>query len=301
MGGKLVKLSLRMHYQVMEMLGDMFDEMFDRSKLSNYRPISLLSIFSKIFEKLMYQRFYNFLERRESLFNLQFGFRSGHSTDHALVNLTENIRSSLDNNSFGCGIFIDFKKAFDTVSHDILLGKLEHYGIRGSSQTWFKSYLHDRKQFVSVNGHSSSICKISCGVPQGSVLGPLLFLIFMNDLPNSSKLLKFFLFADDTNIYFQADDHTRLIRTVNTELKKVKVWMDCNKRALNIEKTNFVLFHSSRKKATDPIPLKFGKENIKRAKYVKFLGVLVDEHLSWKYHIYELRKSYLEQLDSSLS
>ena len=165
-----------------------------------------------------------------------------------------------------------------------------YYGIRGSSQTWFKSYLHDRKQFVSVNGHSSTICKISCGVPQGSVLGPLLFLIYINDLPKSSKLLKFFLLTDDTNIYFQADDHTRLIRTVRKELKKVKVWMDCNKLALNIEKTNFVLFHSSRKKATDLIPLKLGKENIKRAKYVKFLGILVDEHLPWKYHICELRK-----------
>ena len=196
----------------------------------------------------MYQRLYNFLERYELLFNLQFGFRSGHSTDHALVSLTESIRSSLDNNRFGCGIFIDLQKAFDTVNHDILLSKLEeHYGIRGSAQTWFKSYLNDRKQFVSVNGHSSSLCKISCGVPQGSVLGPLLFLIYINDLPNSSKLLKFFLFADDTNIYFEADDHIGLTRRVNNELKKVKAWMDCNKLALNIEKTNYVLFHSPKK------------------------------------------------------
>ena len=192
----------------------------------------------------MYQRLYNFLERYELLVNLQFGFRSGHSTDHALVSLTESIRSSLDNNRFGCGIFIVRQKAFDTVNHDILLSKLEHYGIRGSAQTWFKSYLNDQKQFVSVNGHSSSICKISCGVPQGSVLGPLLFLIYSNDLPNSSKFLKFFLFADDTNIYFEADDHIGLLRKVNNELKTVKAWMDCNKLALNIEKTNYVFFHS---------------------------------------------------------
>ena len=106
----------------------------------------------------------------------------------------------------------------------------------------------------------------------------------------SSKLLKFFLFADDTNIYFEADDHIGLIRKVNNELKKVKAWMDCNKLALNIEKTNYVLFHSPKKKPTDLIPLKFGKKDITRAKHVKFLGVLVDEHLSWKYHICELRK-----------
>ena len=260
------------------------------TKTSNYRPISLLSIFSKIFEKVMYQRLYKFLEVGELLFDMQFGFRSGHSTDHALVSLTENIKASLDKNRFGCGIFIDLQKAFDTVNHDILLKKLEHYGIRGIALNWFESYLRNRKQFVSVNGHSSSTCDITCGVPQGSVLGPLLFLIYINDLPNSSKLLNFFLFADDTNIYFESDDPTRLSRTVNKELKKVKSWLDCNKLALNIEKTNFVLFHSPRKKLPNLVNLKFGKSSIKKTKYVKFLGVLVDEHLSWKYHINELYK-----------
>ena len=127
------------------------------TKESNYRPISLLSIF----EKLMYQRLYRFLEACELLFNLQFGFRSGHSTDHALVSLTENIKPSLDNNRFGCRVFIDLQKAFDTVNHDILISKEEHYGIRGISLHWFKSYLNDSKQFVSVNGHSSSICNIA--------------------------------------------------------------------------------------------------------------------------------------------
>ena len=162
------------------------------STKSNYRQISLLSIFSKIFEKLMHKRLHKFLEVSESLFNLQFGFHSGHSTDHALVSLIDNIKSSLDNNRFGCGIFIDLQKAFDTVNHDIFLSKLEHYGIRGSSLTWFKSYLNDRKQFVSVNGYSSSICNITCGIIQGSVLGSLLFLIYINDLPETSKLLNFF-------------------------------------------------------------------------------------------------------------
>ena len=260
------------------------------TKTSNYRPIPLLSIFSKTFEKVMYQRLYKFLEVGELLFDMQFGFRSGHSTDHALVSLTESIKASLDKNRFGCGIFIDLQKAFDTLNHDILLKKLEHYGIRGIALNWFESYLRNRKQFVSVNGHSSSTCDITCGVPQGSVLGPLLFLIYINDLPNSSKLLNFFLFADDTNIYFESDDPTRLSKTVNKELKKVKSWLDCNKLALNIEKTNFVLFHSPRKKLPNLMNLKFGKSSIKKTKYVKFLGVLVDEHLSWKYHINELYK-----------
>ena len=129
-------------------------------------------------------------------------FTNGNSTDHALVSLTENIKYSLDNNRFGCGILIDLQKAFDTVNHNILLSKLEHYGIRGTALNWFQSYLSERKQFVLVNGHSSPTCDIICGVAQGTVLGPLLFLININDLPNSSKLLSFFLFADDTNIYF---------------------------------------------------------------------------------------------------
>ena len=148
-----------------------------------------------------------------------------------------------------------------TVNHEILLSKLEYYGIRGTSLNWFQSYLSHRKQFVSVNGFSSSLCDITCGVPQGSGLGPLLFLIYINDLPNSSKLLSLFLFADDTNIYFESDDLTSLTNTINRELSKVKTWLDCNKFALNIDKTNFVLFYSSRKKLLDIVILKFGKKN----------------------------------------
>ena len=189
---------------------------------SNYRPVSLLSVFSNIFEKLLYRRLYRFLEVHNVLFSLQFGFQENHSIDHALVSLTEAIRNTLDNKRIGCGIFIDLQKAFDTVNHNILLPKLEHYGVRGCVLQWFRSYLSDRKQYVSVNGSDSNLLQIICGVPQGSVLGPLLFLLYINDLPNVSKKLKFYLFADDTNIYCESSDLSNLIKIVNRDLRTVK-------------------------------------------------------------------------------
>ena len=162
--------------------------------------------------------------------------------------------------------------------------------MRGIALDWFASYLSNRKQYVSVNEHISDYLNITCGVPQGSVLGPLLFLIYINDLPNISKLLSFYLFADDTNIYFEAPDMFTLQKIMNCELRYVKKWLDANKLALNIEKTNFVVFHSTAKKVNEPVVLKFGRKKISRVKYVKFLGVLLDETLSWKYHLIELSR-----------
>ena len=225
---------------------------------SIYRPISFLSIFSKIFEKLMHKRLYEFLDKMNIFYSLQFGFREKHSTNHALISMTESIRNTIDNGKFGCGVFIVLKKAFDTVNHDILLKKLEHYGARGIALDWFASYLSNCKQYVSVNGHISDYLNITCGVPQGSVLGPLLFLIYISDLPNISKLLSFYLFADDTDIYFEAPDMFTQQKIMNRELRYVKKWLDANKLALNIEKTNFVVFHSTAKKVNEPVVLKFG-------------------------------------------
>ena len=257
---------------------------------SNYRPISLLPILSKIFEKLMYRRLYRFLEIHKVLYSLQFGFQENHSIDYALVSLTEAVRNTLDNKRFGCGIFIDLQKAFDTVNHAILLSKLEHYGVRGCALEWFRSYLSDRNQYVSVNGSNSKLLSITCGVPQGSVLGPLLFLIYINDLPNASQKLKLYLFADDTNIYFESSDLSNLMKIVNRELRSVKKWLDANKLSLNIDKTNYIIFHSSSVKVPSDAVIKIGKKSIKRVKFVKFLGLLLDEHLSWKYHLSELSK-----------
>ena len=151
-------------------------------EVSNYRPISLLSNIEKIFEKLMHSRLNEFLEERQILYYKQFGFRKDFSTNHAILNLLEIIQKALDGGQIACGIFIDLEKAFDTVSHDILLEKLDLYGIRGISNDWFRSYLSDRSQIVSINGFNSDYKTVKYGVTQGSVLGPLLLLIFINDL-----------------------------------------------------------------------------------------------------------------------
>ena len=263
--------------------GDSTDE------LNNFRPISLLSIFDKIMEKLMHKRLYMFLEEHKILYEKQFGFQKKSSTAHSLIEITEKIRESIDNGKYGCGIFIDLKKAFDTVNHEILLKKLEHYGIRGTPLKWFESYLTNRKQYVFYNGVSSDTQIITCGVPQGSVLGPLLFLIYINDLPNISDKLQFFLFADDTNIYYESNNLEVLEKTVNEELRKLSLWLNLNRLALNIGKTNFVIFRAN-KPLYHNVTLVMNRKALEQRDHVKYLGVLVDEHLTWSYHIAHVAK-----------
>ena len=230
--------------------------------VNNYRPISLLSTFSKILEKLMHKRVYDFFENHKLLYSLQFGFRKNNSTLHSLIQITENIKTSIENGKFGCGLFIDLKKAFDTVDHSILLRKLDHYGIRGIALEWFNSYLFNRQQFVSFNGHSSVMRNVTCGVPQGSVLGPLLFLIYINDLPNISKVLKFFLFADDTNIYYESSNLLQIEKVMNKELNKLYQWLCVNRLSLNISKTRFLIFHPYNKPIRELITLKINRKAI---------------------------------------
>ena len=248
---------------------------------SNYRPISLLSVFSKNLKNLCIKDYIIFFKLMKFFILYNLAFIKKHSTLHILISMTERIKNTIDNGNYGCGIFIDLKKAFDTVNHTVLLKKLEHYGIRGVQLHWFESYLSDRKQFVLVNGHSSDELEIKHGVPQGSVLGPLLFLLYINDLPIISKKLTFYLFADDSNIYFESLDLLHLQKTENKELRKVRKWLESNRLALNINKTNFVIFHSAGKEICDNIAIKMGKKKIHRENHVRFLGVLLDSALSW--------------------
>ena len=254
----------------------------------NYRPISLLSNINKIFEKLVHARLYSFLELHDCIYELQFGFRTKHSTNHALMSLTETIRVALDNSNFACGIFVDFQKAFDTVDHNILLQKLEHYGIRGLANNWFKSYLSNRKQYVSVNGYHSKTEVMKFGVPQGSVLGPLLFLIYINDLRNAIHNSIVHHFADDTNLLYVNKSLKVIQNKINKDLKSLVTWLRANKISLNASKTEMLIFRDPRKKINFDLKIKIDGKKITPSRSVKYLGIFIDCHLNWHTHRAEL-------------
>ena len=252
-------------------------------EVSNYRPISLLPIFSKIFERLMYTRLSEFITKHKILHDNQFGFQKNKSTELAVNSIISNIGTSFENKEIAHCIFLDFAKAFDTVNHDILINKLNHYGLRGSSLNWFKSYLTDRQQYTEIGNSLSDMCYIKCGVPQGSVLGPLLFLLYINDIVESSDILKFYLFADDTTIFYTSKPNTNTENILNTEINKVTEWLAANKLSLNISKSNMVTFSLLQNKI--PMNIKIDNIPLTKKQCVKYLGVFIDEKLNWKNHI----------------
>jgi hypothetical protein len=258
----------------------------DRDVFNNYRPVSLLPQFSKILEKIFNNRLESFINEYNILNEAQFGFRTKCNTTHALLKLIEGITDSIDKRKSTIGIFIDLKKAFDTVNHSILTQKLYKYGIRGLANDWIKSYLQGRKQFVSMNNHKSKLMSISCGVPQGSILGPKLFILYINDMCNVTQLFNYILFADDTNLFCSNDDVKVLNRQVNEGLVKLKRWFAVNKLSLNVEKTNYINFSAA--KSNTEMNLMIGDKNIQKVSYTKFLGVTIQENLSWKLHIAQI-------------
>ena len=251
----------------------------------NFRPISLLSNINKIFEKLMHSRLYNFLSTYNCIYNLQFGFRKQHSTIHALIDITENIRKALDNNEFAVGVFIDLQKAFDTVDHKILLKKLEHYGIRGIVNKWFESYLANRMQFVKIKGCKSYEALMVFGVPQGSILGPLLFLIYINDIHEALKYSIARLFADDSNLLINNKCLKKIKKYLNFDLRFLSRWLRANKISLNAAKTELIIFRHPIKQLNYDLKVKIEGKKLYPSEFVKYLGVLIDCHLRWNYHI----------------
>ena len=211
-----------------------------------YRPIDLLSALGKLLEKLLTNRVMDYLERFNLLSPHQFRFRKGFGTEYAIIDIYEKLLNNLDKGLNTCSIFLDLAKAFDSVSHEILLRKLFKYGIRNNALAFFESYLSSRTQFTKINGEISSSEQIKYGVPQGSILGPLLFLIYINDLPNATS---FFikLFADDTFLCAQNKDISILESYTNVELQKVFVWLASNKLTLNLSKSKFMMTLKNKK------------------------------------------------------
>ena len=256
----------------------------DKTNPNNYRPISSLPILNKLFEKLLHKRLNSYFEN--NIFcKEQYGFRKKKSTSDAVNELLSKAYSAINKKEHLGAVFLDLSKAFDTVSHDILLLKLEHYGIRGTPLKLLESYLSNRHQFVTVNGYKSKTKEINIGVPQGSVLGPLLFLIYINDLPLSTRNMKSILFADDTTLFASHRDAITLTKIMSDDLALVREWLIANRLTLNINKTYYTIFTTGTRFLPNDLRVTIGEHAIERRLSGKFLGMTLDDKLTFKEHI----------------
>ena len=253
----------------------------------NYRPISLLSNINKIIEKIIYSRLISFFETYNIINMSQFGFRQGYSTTMAVAEFYEDILESYDKGKATCAVLLDLSKAFDSVNREILLFKLHKYGIRGNAWNLLHSYLNSREQFVFSNNDISSNAKVDVGVPQGSVLGPLLFLIHINDLSNSTNM-KVLNFADDTLLYIHFDSPRNIGNVINSELENVSQWLNDNQLQVNCSKTKYLVFspNSPKFESLSNLKLYVGiNKEIERVSQYKYLGLIIDDQLTWNPHI----------------
>ena len=255
----------------------------DREKFTNYRPISILPYISKIIEKIIHARIMEHVTNNNILTPNQFGFRKGYSTYMPLLLLQDKVIRGFESNKMNCGIYLDLKKAFDTVDHNILLLKLHSYGITGTVLEMLSSYLGDRHQCVEYKGVKSNLRQVDIGVPQGSILGPLLFILYINDFPKISSKFTSLLYADDTAILFEARSAAELQNNLNKELPKVCKWLRANKLSLNTSKTFYQIYNNS--KLTVDINVVLNGVEIDCAETVRYLGVFIDNKLTWESHI----------------
>ena len=259
----------------------------DKSEPSNYRPISVLPVLTRLFEKLIFSQLYKYLNDNNLLSQEQSGFRTLHSTVSCLLKSTDDWYSAFDNSEIVGATFVDLRKAFDTVDHSLLCGKLERYGVRNNELRWFVSYLAGRKQFCRVNGTDSQVNAVDIGVPQGSCLGPLLFLVYINDLPKVIESCTVAMYADDTGLYYRGASLDHLNETINKDLERLDNWLKGNKLSLNVVKTVSMNIVSRQKhqKVLGELDLKIRDTNIQNVKETKYLGLQIDRHLTWKKHV----------------
>ena len=261
----------------------------DSSCFNNYRPISLLLSVSKIYEKIVHKQLLSYFNENRLFYDHQYGFRPQHSTESACLELVDRLFSLLDEDKIPFAIFMDLSKAFDTLNHDVLLYKLSYYGVKNAPLSWFKSYLSNRKQYVNFNNSKSSTSLTTIGVPQGSILGPLLFLIYVNDAATVSPLFKCILYADDTTLIstFCSASPAQLLCS---ELNNVFMWLCSNKLSLNIAKTKYMVFHSPNKPPPEFPNLYINSSILERVNEFNFLGINITSTLSWKLHQSQLCK-----------
>jgi hypothetical protein len=255
----------------------------NRHLCENYRPISLLPAISKILEKTILKQLDHHFSTNNLYYKSQYGFRHKHSTEHALLELTDRLLTSMDKNDCPTSIFIDLTKAFDCLNHNILIHKLKHYNLQDKAIALCKNYLTHRQQYITLQNTTSNHLNINTGVPQGSILGPFLFLIYINDLPNSSSSIDFITYADDTTLITSLNSNFST-NSLNNELNNVFKWFCTNKLSLNATKTNSITFHTPQRKITPP-DLYINSHKIQNVDHTNFLGIIIDKHLSFKPHI----------------
>ena len=265
----------------------------EKGDLSNYRPISIISAIAKVFGRLVYDQFYTYLTSNRLINSYQSGFRPTYSTLTSLLESTNNWCVNIDRGLLNGVVFIDLKKAFDTIDHEVLISKLRAYGVDDLTLPWFRSYLADRKQRCFVNGQFSNSSFITKGVPQGSIIGPLLFLVYINDLPNCLNEGIPRMFADDTNISFSSNTLSDLERLINFELQSLSRWLIANKLSLNIAKTEFMVIGSRQRLATfddHELCVTVNNASVKQVKSAKTLGLTLDENLTCRDHVEVISK-----------
>ena len=257
---------------------------------SNYRPISILSTCSKLLEKLIHKQLYSYVQENNTLFSGQSGFRPLYSTTTTLLKVTDDWKENIDRKNYIASVFIDLRKAFDTISHDILHNKLLNLGIEGTELKWFQSYLSKRSQRVIINDVLSDPHDINAGVPQGSILGPILFLLFINDMPTILTQCSIEMNADDTLLYTFGKDVDKIKHALNNDLKQLENWLRLNQMHVNVSKTKVMLLHSKTKRILHDFDVYRNDERLEIVDQYKYLGVIIDSNLRWQEHVDNLCK-----------